>query len=218
MKKENVLDFLRQHPDFLAEHADELGIRLRDDKVRSFAQAQLTASRLKIEKMAGQLQTMITDSEANRKIVQRQMALDIKLLQANTVARLVQALYSSLEHDFDIRHFRLVLIAEPKNKVRIPETIVLPAKADKAHKQIANLRAPVLGTKISAEIRELLPENNTIPESYLQLPIPIGGTTGGLLLAADENVNRFAAGLETETVCHLADAVGAALSRMMGYR
>lgn len=218
MKKENVLDFLREHPDFLAEHADELGIRLRDDKVRSFAQAQLTASRLKIEKMAGQLQTMLADSEANRRIMLRQLALDVKLLQANTVAQLVQALYQSLEDDFDICRFRLVLIAKPQNKTRIPEKVCLPAGADKANAEIAALDAPVLGTKISAEMRALLPDDGIVLESFLQLPIPIGGKTGAVLLAGDEDVNRFAADLETETVRYMADAIGAALSRMMGYR
>lgn len=217
MKKENVLDFLKEHPDFLAEHADELGIRLKDDKMRSFAQAQLTASRLKIEKMAAQLHTMLADAETNRSIMLRQSALNIKLLQANTVSRLVQALYESLQHDFKIHHFRLILVAEPKNKIRIPEKVRLPSGAQKARAEIEKLREPVLGAKISAEMRALLPDSGTVWESFLQLPIPVGGVTGAVLLAADEDVHRFAADLETETVDCIAGVVGAALSRMMGY-
>ncbi|WP_373700003.1 DUF484 family protein, partial [Neisseria dentiae] len=92
MNKENVLAFLREHPDFLAEHADELGVRLRDEKVRSFAQAQVAASQLKIEKMAAQLKTMLADSEANRTTMLRQLALDVQLLGSNTAGQLIHAL------------------------------------------------------------------------------------------------------------------------------
>ncbi|MDO5640028.1 MAG: DUF484 family protein [Neisseria sp.] len=216
MDTQSVLDFLKKHPDFLVEHADALGVRMRDEKVRSFAQAQLAASQLKIEKMANQLQDLYEASEANRATMSRVLALDVALLRANTVGQLVQALYESLEREFGLQQFRLLLIAEPKNKTRIPDEItVMQAKVRAA---IGALEAPKLGSKISAEMRALLPENDAAAESFLQLPVPVGGQTGALILAADEDVNRFAADLPTEWIERMAEAVGAALSRMMGYR
>lgn len=218
MNKENVLAFLREHPDFLAEHAGDLGVRLRDEKVRSFAQAQVAASQLKIEKMASQLQTMLADSEANRKTMLRQLALDVQLLGANTAGQLIHALYRSLREDFGLQQFALKIAVRPKNKARIPDEAVVFADT-KAGAEIAALKKPLLGNKISKEMRALLPDGGSMAaESFLQLPVPIGGATGAVLLAADADVNRFAEGLATESVEYMAAAVGAALSRIMGYR
>ncbi|WP_373779376.1 DUF484 family protein, partial [Neisseria dentiae] len=218
MNKENVLAFLREHPDFLAEHADELGIRLRDEKVRSFAQAQVAASQLKIEKMAAQLKTMLADSEANRTTMLRQLALDVQLLGSNTAGQLIHALYRSLQEDFGLQQFVLKIAVKPKNKARIPDEAAVFENA-KISAEIVALKKPLLGNKISKEMQALLPDDcNTVAESFLQLPIPIGGGTGAVLLAADADVNRFAEGLATESVEYMAAAVGAALSRIMGYR
>ncbi|UOO82832.1 DUF484 family protein [Uruburuella testudinis] len=216
MEKQRVLDFLNANPSFLAEHADALGLRLRDDKVRSFAQAQLAASQLKIDKMAGQLEIMLADSEANRITMQRLLALDVQLLRANTVGQVVQALYQTLQHDFGLHQFKLLLIAEPRNKARIPGEIKIDG--GKVRATVAALEKPLLGTKISAEMRALLPAGSGVPESFLQLPVPVGGATGAVLLAADTDVNRFAADLPTEWIERMAEALGAALSRIMGYR
>lgn len=189
---------------------------MRDEKVRSFAQGQLVASQLKIEKMADQLQTMYEASEANQATMRRVLALDIALLDANTVGQLVQALYDSLAQAFGLQQFRLALAAEPNNKTRIPDEIVV--RDAKTRAAIKALDKPLLGNKISAEMRALLPQSEAVAESFLQLPVPIGGKTGAVILAADADVNRFAADLPTEWVERMAEAVGVALSRMMGYR
>lgn len=217
MDKKNILAFLREHPDFLAEHAEELGVRLRDEKVRSFAQAQIAAAQMKIEKMSAQLQTMLADSEANRNTMFRQLALDVKLLKANTAGQLVQALYDSLQQDFGLQQFALKIAAAPKNKARIPDDAAIAPDSVVWH-EITALEKPLLGNKISKEMRSLLPEHDTVAESFVQLPIKIGGSTGAVLLAADSDVDRFAEGLNTESVEYMAQAVGAALSRIMGYR
>lgn len=216
MDTNTVLAFLKSHPDFLAEHADELGVRMRDDKVRSFAQAQLNASQLKMEKMAQQLQTMYEASEANQITMKRLLALDVALLRANTVGQLVQALYDVLVQEFGLQQFRLALAVEPKNKARIPDEIVVGQA--KVRAAIRALEQPLLGNKISAEMRALLPQGEGVAESFLLLPVPIGEETGAVIMAADADVNRFAADLPTEWVARMAEAVGAALSRMMGYR
>ena len=196
MNKENVLNFLAENPDFLAEHAEILGVRLRDDKVRSFAQAQLAAAQIKADKMAAQMTQMMAAAEANHATMQRVLALDIALLRANTAAQAVQALYRSLEQDFGLQQYRLVLVAEPHNKAKIPPALCVADERAKA--EIAAMGAPVLGSKISPALRALLPAGSHVAESFLQLPVPIGGATGALLLAADEDVARFGEDLPTE--------------------
>lgn len=218
MNKEDVLAFLREHPDFLAEHAEELGVRLRDEKVRSFAQAQVAASQLKIEKMAFQLQTMLADSAANRTTMLRQLALDVRLLGVNTAGQLIHVLYRSLREDFGLQQFALKIAVKPKNKARIPDEAAVFGCV-KVSEKIAALEKPLLGNKISQEMQALLPGGcGAVAESFLQLPIPIGGATGAVLVAADADANRFAEGLATESIGYMAAAVGAALSRIMGYR
>ncbi|UOO86079.1 DUF484 family protein [Neisseria arctica] len=218
MDKKSVLSFLQEHPEFLAEHANILGVRMHDDKVRSFAQAQMAASQQKIKKMAKQVEVMLDDAQANHATMNKLFALNLKLLAANTVKQAADALYQSLAEDFGIRYMRLVLIAEPVNKARVPGGLKI-MRDSKAGAAVAALEKVEAGGKIKPELRSLLNnDSNAVLESFLQLPLLIGGQTGGLLLLADEDVGRFSADLSTEWVSQLAQAVGVLLSRMMGYR
>lgn len=218
MDKKSVLSFLQEHPEFLAEYANILGVRMHDDKVRSFAQAQMAASQQKIKKMTKQVEVMLADAQANHATMNKLLALNLKLLAANTVKQATDALYQSLADDFGIRYMRLVLVAEPVNKARIPEGVKLRPDS-KVGMAVAALKQVEVGGKIKPELRGLLnSDSDTVLESFLQLPVVIGGQTGGLLLLADEDVNRFSEDLSTEWVSQLAQAVSVLLSRVMGYR
>lgn len=215
MDKQKVLEFLIENPDFLLEHASELGLNLRDHKIRSFAQAKWQASQMKIQKMAEQLQEICNDSEANNLTTQRILALDLALLTANTIDQLVDAVYYSLSHDFGLKQFVFALITPPKNNTYVSDGLmVMDAKIRLI---IEQLEKPILGSKISPEIRALLPKKDILPESFLQLPIKINGQTGAIIIAADECANRFTADLQTSSIERMADAIGVTLSRIMGY-
>ena len=215
MQTEKVLAFLRQHPDFLAEHAEELGVRLRDDKVRSFAQGQIASSRLKTEKMAQRVEEMLDAAHSNHATMQRLLAFDLRLLKANTVGQAAKAVSASLKDDFGLPHFALKLICAPKNKARLPEGLLRPAGHAAVQEWLA-LKQPLCGHQISPAARKLLPQD-VILESFLQLPLHFGGETGGVLLLGHEDAAHFAPGLPTEYVERLAGALAAVLARMTGW-
>lgn len=76
----------------------------------------------------------------------------------------MQALYRSLEQDFGLQQYRLVLAAEPQNKAKIPPALCVADERTKA--EIAAMEAPVLGNKISSALRTLLPADGKVAESF----------------------------------------------------
>ena len=72
--------------------------------------------------------------------------------------------------------------------------------------------------KNSLDVQVQGKSDGKVAESFLQLPVPIGGRTGAPLLAADGGVARVGEDLPTEWIVRMAEAVGAVLSRVMGYR
>lgn len=108
--------------------------------------------------------------------MQRLLALDIALLRANTVAQAVQALYRSLEQDFGLQQYRLVLAAAPHNKAKIPPALCVADERAKA--EIAAMEVPVLGSKISPALRALLPADGKVAESFCNCRCPSAAEPG----------------------------------------
>lgn len=216
MKPQKILDFLNTHPDFLAEHAETLGIRLKDDKVRSFAQGQVVASRIKTEKMTQRMEDMLDAAQRNHITMQRLLKFDLRLLQAKTLNQVVKAVSASLNDDFGLPYFSFKLIVTPKIKTKLPESLNLPE-----HLKIAaewkKLKQPICSQQLSGEARALLP-NDVILESFLQLPLWFGKYVGGVLLLGHPDPHHFAPDLPTEYVQRLAEALSAVLARLTGWR
>ena len=216
MKPQQVLDFLQQHPDFLAEHADILGIRLRDDKVRSFAQGQLAASRQKTEKLAQRVEEMLDAAQSNHQTMQRLLRFDLRLLHSNTLHQIYKTVATSLKDDFELPYFSFKLVVTPKIKVKLPENLLLPAD-HAVIREWRKLKKPICSQQISPAARSLLPAD-VVLESFLQLPLWFGDKVGGVLLFGHPDPHHFAPGLPTEYVERLAQALAASLSRLTGWR
>ena len=71
MNEKKILAYLQEHPEFLLNHAADLGVRPAEGRVQSFAQAQWLAQQKKAAKMAGQLAQIMQDADSNHQTLGR---------------------------------------------------------------------------------------------------------------------------------------------------
>lgn len=216
MKEETILAYLQAHPEFLLNHAEVLGIRPQEGKVQSFAQAQWQAQQQKTAKMAGQLVQMMQEADANFQTTARLMAFARRLLAATTLLQVCRAVSGSLSEDFALPHHRLLLLEEPKKKAVLPEDSLLAEGA--AREALQALTAPVCGQRIARPLMALLPQQGRGLESFLLLPVAVGGRNIAVVVAGDADEGRFVAGMPVDLVLELAACTAAALARTGGWK
>ena len=85
MNEKKILAYLQEHPEFLLNHAADLGVRPAEGRVQSFAQAQWLAQQKKAAKMAGQLAQIMQDADSNHQTLGRMLGFVRRLLAANTL-------------------------------------------------------------------------------------------------------------------------------------
>ena len=73
MNEKKILAYLQEHPEFLLNHAADLGVRPVEGRVQSFAQAQWLAQQKKAAKMAGQLAQIMQDADSNHQTLGRML-------------------------------------------------------------------------------------------------------------------------------------------------
>ena len=71
MNSAEILRYLKEHPEFLIQHAAELNIRVSESKVRSFAEAQIAAAEKKIDNIAHNMAQVADNAEVNKRTMQR---------------------------------------------------------------------------------------------------------------------------------------------------
>ncbi|MDO5687592.1 MAG: DUF484 family protein [Neisseria sp.] len=217
MKKANVLRFLHDNPDFLAEHADELGIRLRESKMRTFSEAKLAAADRKIDTIARHMADMTENAEHNHAMLDKLTRLNLSLMACNTLQQVDTALRDSLNADFVLPHFDWFLLQTPAKKLRMPASLMLPEN-HAARGALRKLHAPQCDTRLlHKSLEKRLPENAE-SESFLHLPLRFHDTTLGVLLIGHPDPNYFAPDAPTTYVAMMGAALGATLARIMGLR
>lgn len=217
MKKTDILRFLQDNPDFLAQHAEALGIRVGESKVRAFSEARIAAVSKKIDTMAQHMVQMTENAEYNLATMQRLMRLNLALMGCNTLKQVEAALAASLNEDFKLPQFALALTQKPAKKLRVPEALNLPEN-DAARNALRKLTAPLCATRaLHKHLEKRLPDA-VQAESFLHLPLRHHDTLIGVLLIGHPDPQYFAPDAPTEYVALMGDALAATLARIMGLR
>ena len=209
MNSAEILRYLKEHPEFLIQHAAELNIRVSESKVRSFAEAQIAASEKKIDNMA----QVAENAEANKRTMQRIFQLNLALLSCNTVSQVLKAVSGRLNNDFNLPNFCLLLTESSRKKQTIPPEMHLTDSA--LAKCLASLDKPKCANKlIDEKLIKRLPDPDA--ESFLHLPLRFNERTIGVLIIGHKDPAYFAPNTPTEFVSLMGEAIATALAKMMG--
>lgn len=213
MNTNDILGYLKEHPEFLIQHAAELNIRVSESKVRSFAEAQIAAADKKIDNMARNMEQISQNAEANKRTMERIFQLNLSLLACNTVSQVLKAVSGRLNNDFNLPNFCLLLTTNSRKKQTIPPEMHLTDTA--LAERLASLSKPKCANKLVDEkLIKRLPDPDA--ESFLHLPLRYNNNTIGILVIGHKDPAYFAPDTPTEYVSLMAEAIATALAKMMG--
>ncbi len=210
---EDVIQYLKDNPDFLIEYVSRLGYENEGKKIRSFSEAQLAVEKRKSKRMIKNLQLFISNAKHNEDIINNILKIDLDLMSANTVRQIYLSIKDNFNQLFKISSFALLVHYHGEKKIRIPSQIVLDDE---------NLRQKVSGLNEVYCSNQLLDEKLLdylqidAAESFLYMPLSWrDGQVEGLLVATHEDPQYFNDGLQLDYMQHLADIISASLKRTL---
>lgn len=212
MNANDVARYLRDNPDFLAEHG-ELFTQLtvphpqHGGQAISLAERQLHALRDKIRQLELKLAELIRFGEENDDISEKVHRLSLALLAARNHDAVRHALYNCLQEDFAVPHVALRLwdATAPRSEPEYAEV------SEAARMYAAELRHPYCGAPGSIEIVGWFGEVAPHVRSVALMPLRRQGHAFGLLALGSEESERFYPEMGTLYLGRIAELTAAAL-------
>lgn len=216
MNAADVARYLKEHPDFLAEHG-ELFTHLtvphpHGGQAISLAERQLHALRDKIRLLEGKLAELIRFGEENDEIGEKVHRLTLALLEAEDYETLHHALFENLRDDFSVpsialRVWNSVLTREAEDFAPVSEAMRFFA---------GDMRHPYCGAPVNLEVLEWFGDASAHVRSVALIPLRRDAQTFGLLALGSQETERFYPEMGTLYVSRIGDIVASALRRQLG--
>ncbi|WP_018991867.1 DUF484 family protein [Aromatoleum toluclasticum] len=216
MNAADVARYLKEHPDFLAEHGDlftQLTVpHPHGGQAISLAERQLHALRDKIRLLEGKLSELIRFGEENDEIGEKVHRLTLALLEAEDYESLRHALFENLRDDFAVpsvvlRIWNSVLTGDGEDFAPVSEAVRFFA---------GDMRHPHCGAPLNLEVLEWFGDASAHVRSVALIPLRRDAQTFGLLALGSQESERFYPEMGTLYVSRIGDIVAAALSRQLG--
>lgn len=109
---ELIAKYLREHPDFFLNHPDlltELTLPHESGSAVSLVEKQVAILRERNVEMRQRLNRLLENAKQNDALFDKTKRLVLSLLESQSLAAVVQALYDSFNKDFEIHFTRLIL-------------------------------------------------------------------------------------------------------------
>ena len=216
MNTDDVARYLKEHPDFLADHG-ELFTQLtvphpHGGQAISLAERQLHALRDKIRLLEGKLAELIRFGEENDEIGDKLHRLTLALLEADEYESLRYTLFQSMREDFAVPHVAMrvwnsVLTREGEDFAPVPEAVRFFA---------GDLRHPYCGAPTNLDVIAWFGEAAPHIRSVALVPLRREAQVFGLLALGSEEAERFYREMGTLYLSRLGDLVASALRRQLG--
>ena len=208
MNAEDVARYLRDNPDFLAQH-DELFTQLtvphpqHGGQAISLAERQLHALRDKIRQLELKLAELIRFGEENDDISTKVHRLAVALLEAGSAEAARMVLFSSLQEDFSVPHVALETWGHPGAASRLSEAL---------RRQCEALRGPYCGVPENMELLACFGEAAPHVRSVALIPLRQQGGVFGVLALGSAEAGRFYPEMGTLYLGRIGDLTAAALA------
>lgn len=216
MNAADVARYLKEHPDFLADHG-ELFTQLtvphpHGGQAISLAERQLHALRDKIRLLEGKLAELIRFGEENDEIGEKVHRLTLALLEAEDYASLRCVLFENMRDDFAVPNVALrvwnsVLTRDGEDFAPVSEAVRFFA---------GDLRHPYCGAPVNLEVLDWFGVAAPHVRSVALVPLRRDAQVFGLLALGSEEAERFYPEMGTLYVSRIGDLVAAALRRQLG--
>jgi uncharacterized protein YigA (DUF484 family) len=216
MNADDVVRFLREHPDFLSRHGDifaEITVpHPHGGQAITLAERQLHALRDKIRLLEGKLAELIRYGEENDEIGEKVHRLSLALLEAEDFEAVRDALFQSLREDFSVPHVAMriwnsVLTLDGEDFAPVSESL---------HALAVDMRQPYCGAPGHLEVLDWLGEAAPHVRSVALVPLRRDAELHGMLVLASEEAQRFYPEMGTLYLARIGELAASALRRLLG--
>jgi len=200
MQDEQIIEYLKQHPDFLKRNPDALDYLVLQHETGegavSLMERQIKVLRERQSANREKLAEWVRVGRENDAIAERMHRFTLSLMQAHDEADLINRLHASLRTDFDIVSVRLLIDAESRPSL---ETLMPAARARCGH--------------LALEQRRLVFGDEAESIASMAL-VPIGPAASlGAIALGSIDAERFTPAMSTDFLVRMGELIGAALLR-----
>ena len=212
MKPEEVVGYLKDHPDFFEQYAELLAEiyipHPHGGRAIPISERQILTLREKNRQVEGKLREVIQYGEENDAISEKVHRISLALLAATELRGVLNAVYLNLREDFAVPHVALRLW---RGAIRVDMPEFGPVSTA-SREFAASLANPYCSGHATVDTADLFGEASAHLRSFSYLPLR-DGETFGLLALASEDPHRFYPEMGTLYLKRLGDLIGAAIAR-----
>ena len=211
MTDEDIVQYLRAHPDFLGKHNDLLGVLTvthpRHGNAISLTERQLHILRGKIQQLEQKLAELILFGEQNDAIEEKVHRLATSFLVAEGYDSKRRALFASLQDDFAVPHVALRIWEAPAGQ----EGEEFQQVSEGVRKFADGMSRPYCGAPVNIEALDWFGEMAPHIRSVALSPLWRGKQVMGLLALGSEETERFYSDMGTLYLERIGSLASAAL-------
>lgn len=216
MNADDVARYLKQNPDFLAQHSElfaELTVpHPHSGQAISLAERQLHALRDKIRQLEHKLAELIRFGEENDELGEKVHRFSLALLDAADYDSLRHALFHHMQEHFAVPHVALRIW----NSVIAHDGVDFAEVSEAVRFYAGDLRHPYCGAPGHIEVLGWFGQAAPHVRSVALMPLRRGAQVFGLLALGSEEAERFYAGMGTLYLGRIGELVSVALLRQLG--
>ena len=214
MEAREVAGYLKEHPEFFEDFADEIADIFvphpHGGHAIPIAERQIFTLREKNAELGAKLAELIRFGSENDAIAERLHRSTLALFAAPDLETTLAVLHHSLREDFHVPQVAARLWGRVPEQSYLPE---LAATSVELREYAERLDVPYCGPHALAESRDWL-EGDEAAASFAFLPLRTG-TTFGVLALGSPDVQRFHAGMGTVYLARLAELSSIAIARYL---
>lgn len=213
MNEADVLDFLKNNPEFLLANAKSLGVQLNNDKITAFAEVKLQANEIRTQRMEQHLNDIIDNARHNQVLIETLFQLDNALIAATNLEAIFAALDDALNNGFGLPHYALRLA--PQKGFEITANRLLDPNSS-AYEKFSQLSHSHCDHYLADDVLTWLPNSTATLQSFLKVPL-LSPSLGfiGVLIVASPNPQHFTPEQDTSYMDNLAQNLSTGLNRIL---
>lgn len=218
LDENDVADYLRKHPDFLARHSELLaGLRIPHNPgtgAVSLIERQVTVLRERNQRLETRLSELLQTARDNERVGARLLVLGRGLLEADSLDSVIALVRDTLLSEFaaDEVVIRLIDTEDGHHAARDPGRFVRPGDpAIAAFDDFLRRGEPVCGEVTSQQQEALFGNEAEHPGSCALVPLRSGRALG-LIGLASRDAGHFHAGMGTLFLAQLGELVSAGVA------
>jgi uncharacterized protein YigA (DUF484 family) len=212
MEARDVSRYLREHPEFFEQYADEVAEIFvphpHGGHAIPIAERQIFTLREKNAELSSKLAELIRYGSDNDAIAERLHRSTLALFAAPDLETTLAVLHHSLKEDFGVPEVAVRLWGRVPEQSYLPE---LAATSTDVREYAERLEAPYCGPDAIGEAREWFDGGGALA-SFAFLPLRTSSTFG-LLALGSSDAQRFHAGIGTVYLTRLAELASMAIAR-----